>query len=222
VADTVTVDQSALDDAFNAALQQDAQAYESAPPPPRTPWLNEDGSPKYGLKADGTPKKGPGGPGRGKTKTAADQARGDDKPSTPGQDAPKSQPVDKDYSKDVEGTVFVAWMSLAVIPWTKPQAAIVKNATPMLVPAWSNAAQQNAMVRGWVEKFSGEGNYTCLIPLMATTGAVVAALWESVRDPSVRKLLRQQTEEDWAAFSAEMMAAQQAGPEANGQGPTSS
>lgn len=57
----VVVDPNALEEAFQDALATDAAAHQSAPAPPRQPWLNEDGTPKYGTKADGTPKRGPGG-----------------------------------------------------------------------------------------------------------------------------------------------------------------
>jgi len=199
---TVTVDAGALDAAFEGALDHDASTHQSAPAPPRQPWLNEDGSPKYGVKADGTPKKGPGGPGRGNKARPESAPRGDAKTAqaaaTAAAAAIPGEP--KDYSDDISGALFLGWMGAASTPWTKAQAAVIKNATPQMVPAWNTAAQQNATVRKWVEKLSGEGSWAWIIPVTMTTAPLAVGVWESIRDPKVRAALTQQTAEDWEDF----------------------
>jgi hypothetical protein len=204
---TVTVDPAALDAAFEGALDSDASTHTAAPPPPRTPWLNEDGSPKYGLKADGSPKKGAGGPGRGHKARPESAPRGSTKaPATAapapaaGKVAPAAPGEPKDYTDDISGALFLGWMGLASTPWTKPQAAVVKNCTPQMVPAWNTAAQQNATVRTWVEKLSGEGSWAWLLPVTMTTAPLALGIWESIRDKAARAALTAQTEADWQEF----------------------
>ena len=201
----VVVDPGALEEAFQGALDTDAAAHQSAPAPPRQPWLNEDGSPKYGLKADGTPKKGPGGPGRGNRRTGDTAPRGDaPAASTPAPGAVNLQSgVAADYSDDIAGALFLAWMGLASTPWTRAQAAVVKNSTPQMVPAWNSAAQQNATIRAWVTKLSGEGSWAWIIPVTMTTTPLVLGIWESIRDKEARAALNAQTKIDWDEFLAE-------------------
>lgn len=205
---TVTVDAGALDAAFEGALDSDAGSHPAAAPPPRTPWLNEDGSAKYGTKPDGSPKKGPGGPGRGNKARPESAPRGDAKAPAAAARAPAagkaaaaSDPGEpKDYSDDISGALFLGWMGLASTPWTKPQAAVVKNATPAMVPAWNQAAQQNATVRMWVGKLSGEGSWAWVIPVTMTTAPLALGIWESIRDKAARAALTAQTENDWQEF----------------------
>lgn len=220
---TVTVDPGDIDEAFQGALDADAGRRDDTPPPPKTPWLNEDGTPKYGFKADGvTPKKGPGGPGRPKTDDAGKAREGPPGASTPAGDPPKPQPAEgeRDYSGDIEGIAFLAWMATASTPWTKAQAAIIKNATPMLVPSWNSAAQHNSTIRSWVEKFSGAGGLAWIPPVVASTTALSVGLWESMRNPQVRAGLAGQTAQDWQDFIAETARANgMTPPGENGSGP---
>lgn len=223
-ADPATVDPALLDAAFEASLTADAnRGALAAEPPPRPHWLNDDGSAKYGTKPDGTPKKGPGGPGRGKQ--GATRPRGDTKtgdtpgvspphtagpgasPGTPPEDPPGAGPAGHDYAADVEGLLFMVWMGCASTPWTKPQAAIVKNATPQLAPAWGKAAEQNATIRRWVDKLASEGSWAWLIPVAMTTTPFALGLWSTLTDRELRRELAAQTEQDWTQFIRETAAA---------------
>lgn len=206
---TVTVDPSALTEAFNRALDADAAAHNEAPPPPRVPWLNEDGSARWGYKEDGSPRRSKPGTGR-PPKDGTDKARTTDKPppQTPaggGQSGPDSHAAGqpRDYSEDIGGALTMVWMGLASVPWTRGHAAIVRAQTPAMVPAWNTAAQQNATVRRYIEKLSGEGSWAWVIPVTIVTLPLAAGMWQVTRDRDLRAGLAAQTEKDFAAFIAE-------------------
>lgn len=205
----VEVDPLALDAAFSAALTTEAAQAHAAEPPPLVAWLNPDGSAKYGYKADGTPKKGPGGPGRGKrgeTTPRGDtggQAAAGAPPASSAAAAAVPQPSPgstRDYTADIESASFMLWLATASTPWTKGHAAVLKNGSPMVVPALNTACQQNRTVRGWVEKLSGEGSVAWVIPLTMTTLPLAIGLWQVTTDRALRGRLAEQTEADWAEF----------------------
>jgi hypothetical protein len=206
----VEVDPGLLGSAFDQALATDAArsaaAADTAAPPPREPWLNEDGTPRWGFKPDGvTPRRGPGGPGRPR-KDAGSKPRGDTSPAPAGKPAAarvasSSTAEPRDYSEDIAGALLLTWMGLASTPWTKAHAAIVKNSTPSMIPAWNTAGQQNMTIRGWIEKLSGEGSWAWMIPVAMTTTPLAIGLWEVTRNPAIRAEARAQTESDWAEFT---------------------
>jgi hypothetical protein len=205
VTETVTLDPSLLDEAFGRALDADAASHAAAPPPPRVPWLNEDGSARWGHKADGTVRKAKPGTGR-------PPANGDGKPRTSDQPPPGPPPppppapsasTAHDYSEDIGGALTMVWMGLATIPYTRAHAAIVRAQTPAMVPAWNVAAQQNPTVRKYVEKLSGEGSWAWVIPVTVVTMPLLTGMWQVTRNRELRVQLAAQTEKDFAAFIVE-------------------
>jgi len=202
---TVTIDPSLLDDAFGRALDADAAAHDAAPPPPRVPWLNEDGTARWGHKADGAIRKAKPGTGR-PPRDPDGRPRASDKPP-PQSPAPPPTPQTatsaKDYSEDIGGALTMAWMGLASIPVTRAHAAIVRAQTPAMIPAWNVAAQQNPKIRYYVEKLSGEGSWAWVIPVTVVTVPLVTGMWQVTRDRELRAQLAAQTERDFAAFIVE-------------------
>jgi hypothetical protein len=197
----VTIDQAALEAAFNGALATDAERHESAPAPPRVPWLNEDGSARWGTKADGTPQRAKPGTGRPPA-DGTDKARTTDKvPEQPRPPQAASEP--KDYTEDIGAALTMVWMGMAALPWTKAHAAIIRAQTPAMAPAWNQAAQQNATVRKYVQKLSGEGSWSWVLPVTVVTTPVLMGFWQVMRDGDLRRQLAAQTDHDFMAFITE-------------------
>ncbi|MHB1876471.1 MAG: hypothetical protein ACYCPF_16640, partial [Streptosporangiaceae bacterium] len=95
---------------FQAALDGDAQAHADVPPPPkREPWLLEDGTPRWGTKADGTPRRSPPGPGRPKVKD--DQPR-TDAAAAPAAPAPAAVIPAGGYTEALSDAGVGVWMVL--------------------------------------------------------------------------------------------------------------
>lgn len=206
--ETVTVDPEMARRALGDALAADAAASPSAPPPPRKE-RPPDATPEapWGFKADGTPRKGPPGPGRPRTiPDGADKPRVTDQPlpSAPSGGPANLQPAaGADYSDQIGGALTMVWMGMAGVPWTRAHAAVLRNSTPSLVPAWNSAAQQNATVRRYVLKLSGEGSWAWVIPVTIATTPLVMAMWQVTRDPELRATLAAQTEKEFTAFITE-------------------
>jgi hypothetical protein len=206
--ETVTVDPSLTAGLLDEVLDADAASHPSADPPPRVPWLNDDGTPRWGTKADGTPRKSNPGTGR-PPKNADDKARATDKAPEPPKDPPKAQgsASSEDFTEDIGGALTMVWMGLAATPWTKGHAAVVRHYTPQMAPAWNTAAQQNATVRKYVKKLSGEGSWSWVLPVTIVTTPLIAGFWQVTRDSDLRKQLAAQTEKDFAEFIDQARAA---------------
>lgn len=208
---TVTVDPALAKDLLSDALDADAAAGPEAEPPPRASWLNEDGSPRWGVKADGTPRKARPGTGR---------PRNDDKPRTtrelpPGSESPAREQSrgtpGRDYTDEIGAALSMAWMGMASVPFTRAHAAVIRAHTPALIPAWNTAARHNAAIRGAIEKMSGDGNLAWVIPVVVVTTPVALGMWQVTRNGELRAELAAQTEQDFRAFITEQ--AQAAGIE---------
>lgn len=206
MSETVTIDPALINDAYNQALDTDAAAHDAAPPPPRVPWLNDDGSARWGYKANGEPRKAKPGTGR-PPRDDSDKPRTSDKPppepGTPAEGAHNPQSggsSQRDYTEDIGGALTMVWMGLASVPWTRGHAAVFRAQTPAMVPAWNTAAQQNAKVRYYVEKLSGEGSWAWVIPVTIVTAPLLTGFWEVTKNRSLRANLAAQTERDFAEF----------------------
>lgn len=207
-AGTVTVDpelaRGLLDDALAADAGREPDGL-AAEPPPRQPWLNEDGTAKYGLKADGTPRKSRPGTGRPPKDEAARTA--DRLPAAAAADGPRSSAGPggggRDYAGDIGGALTMAWMGMAVLPATKPHAAVLKPAIPRLAAAWGTAAENNAAIRRYAEKLSGDGSLAWVIPVTLTTAQLGVGILQAARDPQLRAQLAAQTDHDFRSFLAE-------------------
>jgi hypothetical protein len=200
----VTVDPSLCAGLLDDVLDADAAGHHSADPPPRVPWLNEDGSPRWGVKADGTPRKSNPGTGR-PPRNADDKARATDKAPEPPKDEhkPQGHADAEDYTDDIGGALTMVWMGFAAVPWTKAHAAVIRMYTPQMAPAWNTAAQQNATIRRYVKKLSGEGSWSWVLPVTIVTTPLIAGFWQVTRDPDLRRQLTAQTEKDFAMFLQE-------------------
>lgn len=201
--ETITVDPSLTAGLLDDVLDRDAASHPSADPPPRVPWLNDDGSPRWGTKADGSPRKSNPGTGR-PPKNADDKARSTDKaPDPPQVPKPSSNPDARDFTDDIGAALTMVWMGTAAIPWTKAHAAVIRLYTPNMAPAWNTAAQQNATVRKYVLKLSGEGSWSWVLPVTIVTTPLLTGFWQVTRDADLRRELAAQTEKDFATFLAE-------------------
>lgn len=218
--ETVLVDPELARQALDGALSADAAA--AAEAPPRAPWLNEDGSPKYGLKADGTPRKSPAGPGRPRND---DKARTTDKADEPGGQAPPGgaqQPqapaAVRDYTTELQDTGMALWMVMSVVPGAGGYAAAWVDSVPDLAAAWNIGAQKNATVRGYVQKFSGEGNWTWVIPVTATSVSAAMSFLAVARNPELRRAAAAENKIQFEAYMTRLMTQlrpQQPGSEAS-------
>jgi hypothetical protein len=178
--ETVTVDPELARQALGEVLDKDAAAQPAAQPPPRRiPPPDATPEAPWGFKADGTPRKGPAGPGRPRKDTADAPRTAELDTSTPGGSPDNSQPSEpRSYAQEVNDALAVGWMILATIPPTKPQAYILHEAMPNLVPAWDQAAQHNASVRKFVLKISGDGSWAWVVPVAISTIPVLMGFWQ--------------------------------------------
>lgn len=212
-----------VDAAFRSALEADAglpQAEIPAPPrksaivdPDAPHGRDSDGTPHtpYGVGQNGKPRIKPAGPGRGKTKDEQPRVTAAARPAAKG-----GKPVDTDYSGDLAGLGMSIWMGGAALPVTRPYAHVFKQSLPGMVNAWNAAAQQNATVRGYVEKLSGEGSYAWVIGVALSTAPLVAGCLElaktgkTAEEKAERKQLRAQYAEACEVELREFMSAQMA------------
>lgn len=175
-----------------AEAADEAAGAEVSPPPKKDP------DAPYGRRADGTPKKGPGGrPPK-------------DKPRVAG---PKAAQVKKDFTQPLHELVQLAWGTL--VPFSPADAGAVKLAGPALVSAWNTLAQENATVARGIEWLTSGSAYGAVV--MATAPLVfqvlvnhgklpherVAAL--GVQDPGI---LAEMTARDVAAMAQAAQGAQ--------------
>jgi hypothetical protein len=207
---TVRVDPGlvpAPDAQLAAALDQDAAQHDAAAAaaPPREPWLNDDGTPKYGLKEDGSPRRTRPGPGRaGKTPK--------DDPGAARVSEPPAEPITgrvvKDYTEDLIGAGTLLWLGLAAAGPTKPTAALFRAQLPELAPAWNTAAQHNPQIRRFVETYlAGDGSWAWVIPVTMATVPLITGSVVLLRDRELRGKAAAQTEKDLAAYLEETRAA---------------
>jgi hypothetical protein len=107
--------------------------------------------------------------------------------------AATSQKVDKDFSEDIAGLTTGLWITAASIPYTSPYAVVVKQAQPQLVHNLNAAAQNNAQVRGYVEKLGSGGGGVWAIGLSITAAQMGMSILQIARDPELRKQLGEQS-----------------------------
>ena len=133
-------------------------------------------------------------PKRTRTRTAkADKAR----------TAPKSERVDKDFTEDLQGLTTGVWLTAASIPPTQAYAAIVKINQPALVASLNQGAQNNATVRGYVEKASSGGGGLWMVSLGVTTANMAIQAMQLMKSPDLRKQLAEQTQTELKQYLAD-------------------
>lgn len=208
-----------LESAFQAALNGDAQGHADQPPPPkREPWLNEDGTAKWGYKADGTARRSAPGPGRPRSKD--DEPRTTDKPPP---DPPKPPaaggtlpPVD--YTSDLMDTGTAVWMGMSMLPQLGAYAALWNGQVPAMASSWNGAAQKSAAVRKYVSKLSGEGGWTWVIPVVASTAPLVGGAIALFRDPAIRAQLAKQNAIQFRIYMERLVSQMQTDSETSSPG----
>lgn len=189
---TVTADP--VSSTFAQALAKDAGHSVAAPPdiPPPPPvdpaaphGRDGDGKPlaPYGFrKSDGLPNKKPPGPGRPRTASQAPPAR---RPPAGGPSSPSVPVGGEDIATDLGDFADSIWLGLSGLrggrigpvrlPDTRPYALAWHQSTPQLVVAWTQAARQNATVRGYVGKLSGDGSMAWVIGVGVAMGSLASA-----------------------------------------------
>lgn len=154
--------------AFNAAMAAPEPTDPEAPaPPPKAP---EDPQAPYGRKADGSPKKGPGGrPPKPKPRMQSPKAS----------QAPKTG---KDFREPLTDVMRLGWGVLAVA--SPADAAALKIHGPGMVEAWNALAQENAQVAKGIMWLTTGSAYSAVV--MATMSMVLQVLTNHDRLPAGR------------------------------------
>ena len=153
----------------------------------------------YGLKADGSPRIKPAGPGRPK---------GDDKPHVTASEPspPAATGGGVDYTADLMNAGDQVWLILSVnkgiaffprkrkdgtvrplvsLPDTRAHAALFHEQLPGMARAWNEGARQNATVRRYVGKLGGEDGGISWMLAVGVTSAMFAMAAASLARPEM-------------------------------------
>lgn len=205
--ETMTIDPELAKGLLDEALNADAGSHPSADPPPRVPWLNEDGSPRWGSKPDGTPRRSKPGPGAPKRSDAEKPRTTDKAPSTPSAAPGKSQPSApaeaKDYTTAFRDAGLTIWMGLSSIPWTTGHAYLLHSQIPALATGLNQGAQKNAWLQKQAGKLEAGEGYLWLIPLTVPLVSIAMGSWQLIRDGDLRRNLGAQNDQMFQAFIVE-------------------
>lgn len=217
-----------VDTAFIAALEKDAGAGAdhgppAAPPPkksdnPDAPHgLGPDGKPlaPYGHKADGRPRIKPGGPGRARTRSPDDRARvAAVRPAASGGQAAADGP---DYTGPLTDLGTSLWLAgsmlrggrllIVPVPDVRPYAAVFRQQMPGLIGAWNVAARQNATVRGYVERVTGDGAWSWKVGVaVASAGFAAACIEMGKAGPDIKAAAAAANDAELERFMTEQLA----------------
>jgi hypothetical protein len=124
----------------------------------------------------------------------ADKAR-----TVPAQD----QKSDKDFTEDIQGIATGVWLCAASIPPVQAYAALVKLNQPALVASLNQGAQNNAQIRGYVEKWSSGSGGLWMVSLGVTAANMGFQAMQLMRSPELRKQMAEQTRNDLKAYLAD-------------------
>jgi hypothetical protein len=188
-ADGEKIDIDTVEQEFARAMAAPVGTDPEAPSPPDVGPL--DPAAPYGYKADGTPKKGPGGrPPHDKARTtnAPKAIRGSEKP--PDGSKGKTQPAPAaTYAAGLSEFLAGIELALAVLPIPKDdvrvharyQAAVLEQTGDGLAKGVGMCAEHNGMVRWGVEKVTQGGGAWVFPAAMAITPFAVstAMLWKA-------------------------------------------
>lgn len=176
------VDLDSAQTQFAAAMAAPETSEPTAPAPPTV-----DPAAPYGRRADGTPKKGPGG--RPSTKRAAEA----DKPRVA--DVPPAAAADggKDYTPGLLGLADIVHGAMLISERTHAHAALWRGSAPGMAMAWNQAAQSNAQVRRAVGLLV-DGNTAWVTGVVVATypfAQAAYALWRAPESEVAQKLAAQ-------------------------------
>lgn len=147
---------------FSAAMVQAAAAAgEYPPPPPRDPEA------PFGRKADGTPKRGPGGRPP-KDKATQPRVQAVPSPAAPGPGGPRP-----DYTQGLQELCGGVWSLLA--PFAPADAGAVLVCAPALTSSWNALAQHDPRVGRIVAVVCGGTMYGAAISSVLMLGLQLAA-----------------------------------------------
>jgi len=152
------------DQQWAAAMAAPEPDEPTAPAPPK-----KDPEAPYGRKADGTPKKGPGGrPPKAKQQVKAEK--------------PRMQSARRDFTGPLTEVTQLAWGVLAVS--SPADAAALKFHGPGMVEAWNALAQENATVARGIEWLTTGSAYGAVV--MATVPMILQVMSNHGRLPHER------------------------------------
>lgn len=143
------------DQEWAAAMAAPEPGEPTAPAPPK-----KDPEAPYGRKADGTPKKGPGG--RPPKKATAERKA----------EKPRVQAARKDFREPLTDLTRLAWGVLAIS--APADAGALQLHGPGMVEAWNALAQENAQVARGIEWLTTGSAYGAVV--MATVPMVLQVL----------------------------------------------
>lgn len=195
----VDVPAAASDEELNKQFAQAMNAPEPDEPTIAAPPRKDPEAP-YGRKADGTPKKGPGG------RPAKSRA---EKPRTVSAPTPADIAA-RDYRQGLAEVTDGVWylMTIAPSPQLHAQAAIFKMHRPNLVHALNIGAQHNPWIRAGVEAMTGPGTWVATMGMALVPFALQsAALWTGRMPTDQVEILVAATGAEMERIAAEQAAA---------------
>jgi hypothetical protein len=105
-----------------------------------------------------------------------------------------SQKVDRDFTEDVSGITTGVWLATAAFSYTQPYAAIIKLNEGALIASLNQGAQNNATVRGYVERASNGSGGMWMLGLGVTAANMGMQAMQLMKSPDLRKQLGEQTQ----------------------------
>jgi hypothetical protein len=200
---TLLVDPELARQALGDVLDADAAAAPAAPAPPARPRpADATEEAPWGFKADGTPRKGPPGPGRPR-KDPDSKPRTAEEPAPAAPAAPGSAVAlidERSYEEEITSGITTVWMGLSAIPFTQAHAAVLNRNAGELIPALNKAAQQNDSVRKYVLKLSGEGKWAWVLPVAMVTTPLAIGFFQVTVNKDLRAELKAENQVNFRAF----------------------
>jgi hypothetical protein len=172
---------------FLAALKQDAAAADHGEPdfpaPPPVKPAPKDGDARPRTRKARAPKPAPDA----RPRTAAAPEAGKDYTGdllSLGMNVWGAASMVRGFELGTRKTPGGGTAPLVKVPDMRPYAAVLNQSLPGLATAWNRAAQQDARVRAWVEKFTGGEAPTWVIGVGAAMGQLAAGCYAMAKAPA--------------------------------------